>query len=104
MHKNADLIKGTLRTQGGTLICSYIRRLGSFFWVQSIEFQYFLWFSEKIIFLGYEDFMDMFLGHHKIRLHLGVISMHFRVFSQGQGTEWGIVFGLLKFQIFSWGA
>ena len=26
--------------------------------------------------------------------------MHFRVFSKGQGTEWGIFFGLLKFQIF----
>ena len=26
--------------------------------------------------------------------------MHFRVFSEGQGTEWGIFFGLLKFQIF----
>ena len=23
--------------------------------------------------------------------------MHFRVFSQGQGTEWGIFLGLLKF-------
>ena len=26
--------------------------------------------------------------------------MHFRVFSYGQGTEWRIFFGLLKFQIF----
>ena len=26
--------------------------------------------------------------------------MHFRVFSYGQGTEWGIFLGLLKFQIF----
>ena len=25
--------------------------------------------------------------------------MHFRVFSEGQGTEWGIFLGLLKFQI-----
>ena len=39
-------------------------------------------------------------GHHKIGLYLGVISMHFRVFSEGQGTECGIFFGLLKFQIF----
>ena len=46
-------------------------------------------------------------GHHKIRLYLEVISMHFRVFSEGQGTEWRIFFGLLKFQIFHifvWGA
>ena len=32
-----------------------------------------------------------FGGHHKIGLYLGVISMHFRVFSYGQDTEW--VFG-----------
>ena len=32
---------------GGTLIFSYIRRLGSFFGVQNFEFQYFLGFSEK---------------------------------------------------------
>ena len=33
--------------QGGTLIFSYNRRLGSFFWVQNFEFQYFWGFSEK---------------------------------------------------------
>ena len=46
----------------------------------------------------------------KIGLYLGVISMHFRIFSQGQCTEWGIFFwvakisniflGCLKFLIF----
>ena len=30
--------------------------------------------------------------------------MRFKVFSLGQGTELGIFFGLLKFQIFFWGA
>ena len=33
---------------------------------------------------GHEDFVDIFFGgggHHKIGLYLGVISMHFRVFS-----------------------
>ena len=44
--------------------------------------------------------MDIFWGHHKIGLYLGVISMHFRVFSLGQGTEWGYFVGLLKFQVF----
>ena len=35
-----------------------------------------------------------FLGHLKIGIYLGVISMHFRVFSLGQGTtEWGIFLG-----------
>ena len=28
--------------------------------------------------------MDIFGSHHKIVLYLGVISMHFRVFSYGQ--------------------
>ena len=31
--------------------------------------------------VGYEDFVDIFLGHNKIELFIGVISMHFRVFS-----------------------
>ena len=33
-------------------------------------------------------------------------TMHFRVFSEGQGTKWTrrIFFGLLKFQISIWGA
>ena len=47
---------------GGTLKFSYIRRLGSFLGVQNFEFQYFWGFSEKIIFLGYENFVDIFLG------------------------------------------
>ena len=42
----------------------------------------------------------IFFGdHHKIGLYLEVISMHFRVFSEGQGTDWRIFFGLLKFLI-----
>ena len=32
---------------GGTLIFSYICRLGSFFWVQNFQYQYFWGFSEK---------------------------------------------------------
>ena len=48
----------------GTLIFSHIRRLGLFFGVQNSEFQYFFGFSEKKnIFWGYEDFVDIFLGH-----------------------------------------
>ena len=43
-YKHLDL---TLETQGSILIFSYLRRLGSFFWVQNFEFQYFLGFSEK---------------------------------------------------------
>ena len=37
---------------GGTLIVSYIRRLGSFFGVQNFKFQYFLGFFRKINIFG----------------------------------------------------
>ena len=36
-----------------------------FFWVQNFEFQYFLGFQKNKYFLGYEDFVDILLGHHK---------------------------------------
>ena len=35
-------------------------------------------------------------------LYLGVISMHFRVFSLGQGTERGIIVGVVIYQIIFW--
>ena len=57
-------------TQGVSLICPYIRRLGPFFGVQHFEFQYFLGVSEKIF-----GFIT------KSGLYLWVISMHFTVFS-----------------------
>ena len=74
-----------------------------FFWgggVQKIEY-----------FLGNEFFVDIIWGgHHKIGLYLEFISMHFRDFSEGQGTEWEDIFwvakisniylGCLKFLIF----
>ena len=44
--------------------------------------------------------MDIFWGHHKIRLYLGVISMHFRVKSLGHGTVWGYFFGCKNFKYF----
>ena len=61
----------------GILIFSYIRRLGPFFGVQNFEFQYFWGFQKNDYFWGYEDFVDIFWGHHKIGLYLGVISMLF---------------------------
>ena len=69
-----------MSSQGGILKFLYIRKLGLIFWVQNFEFQYFLGFSKNKYFLGYEDFVDIFGGHHKIGLYLGVISMGFRVF------------------------
>ena len=52
------------------------------------------------IFWGMKILWIFLGGHHKIGLYLGVISMQFIVSSLGQGTEWGIIFGLLKFKIF----
>ena len=47
-----------------------------------------MFFQKNEYFWGYVDLVDIFGGHHKTGLVLGVISMHFRVFSYGQGTEW----------------
>ena len=44
---------------GGTLIFSYIRRLGPFFGGQILEFQYFLGFQKNEYFFGYENFVDI---------------------------------------------
>ena len=38
-------------------------------------------FQKKMKFFGYEDFVDICLGHHKSGLVLGVIALHFRGFS-----------------------
>ena len=64
------------RWGGGALIFSYIRRLRSFLGGSKI-----LNFNILGVFRGYEDFVDILGGHHKIGLYLVVISMHFRVFS-----------------------
>ena len=59
--------------------------------------------------MGYEDFVDIFGGYHKIELYLGVISMHFRVFFKVKVQNGGILgdakisnsfLGCLKFLIF----
>ena len=47
---------------GVTLIFSHIRRLGPFFGVQNSEFQYFLGFSEKLIFFGGMKILWIFWG------------------------------------------
>ena len=47
---------------GGTLIFSYISRLGLFLGVQNLEFQYLRVFQKAEYFWGYEDFADIFLS------------------------------------------
>ena len=47
--------------------------------------------------------MNIFGGRHKFGLYLGFISMHFRVFSYGQCTEWGIFYGGCQNFKYFWG-
>ena len=55
----------------------------------------------KLNILGeYGDFVDTFLGSSQ---NWTIFRGHFDAF-KGQGTEWRIFLGLLKFQIFIWGA
>ena len=56
------------------------------------------------IFLRYEDCVDILWGSTQNWASLRVISKQFRVPFLGQGTKLGYFFGLLKFQIFFWGA
>ena len=89
---------------GGTLIFSYILRLGSFWGVQNFEFQYFWGLSEKLIFLGHEDYMDSFGAITKLDYCLGsflcILGSFLKVKVQNGGYFWG----LPKFQICFGGA
>ena len=67
---------------------------GHFFGFKILNFDIF-GISEKWIFFGYEV-CGYFWGSSQIGLYLGVISMHFRVFSKVQGTEWRIFWGVAK--------
>ena len=51
------------------------------------------------IFFGVFRKMNIFGGHHKFGLYLGVISMHFRSFLKVKVKKGGYFFGLLKFQL-----
>ena len=66
---------------GGTLKFPCIRRLGPFFLGSKFRISIFFGVFRKMnIFLGYEDFVDIFLGSSKNWASLRVISMQFRVF------------------------
>ena len=47
---------------GGTLLLSYIRRLGCFWGFKILNFNILGFFPKNKYFLGYEDFVDIFLG------------------------------------------
>ena len=89
--------------EGGTLILSLILRLGLFFGV--LNFNIFGVFRKMNIFLDIMKILWIFFGGSSQNwASFRVISMHFRVFFKVKGTELGYFFGLLKFQIFFWGA
>ena len=68
------------KAEGGTLIFSCMREL--FLGFKILNFNIFGGFQKP------EWDMKIFWGHHKIGLYLQVIRMHFRVFSEGQGTDY----------------
>ena len=82
------------------MIFSYIRRLGTFFGFKILNFNILGGFQKNKYSFGYEDFMDIFLGHHKFGLYLRVISTHFSVFLKAMVQNGDIFWGLLKFQYF----
>ena len=53
------------------------------------------------VFGGYKDFVDIFCGSSQ---NWASLRVQFGVFFKGQGTEFRYFLGLLKSQIFSWGA
>ena len=78
--------------EGSTLIFSYIRRRGLFFGVQNFKVQLFSGFQKNEYFLGMKILWIFFGDHHKIRLYLGVNSMHFWVFFK-VNVQNGCIFG-----------
>ena len=70
-----------------------------------LNFNIFGVFRKMNIFLDIMKILWIFFGGSSQNwASFRVISMHFRVFFKVKGTELGYFFGLLKFQIFFWGA
>ena len=61
-----------------------------------MNFNIFWGFQKNKYFWGMKTLWIIFGGLHKIGLYLGVISMYFRVLSEGQGTEWRIFLKVAK--------
>ena len=105
LFSNLFSIKKKLYIPEGVL-CYFHTYVGSgyFFGFKILNFNIFLWFSEKMnIFWGYEDFVDIFFWSSQNWASLRVISMHFMVIFKVNVQNWDF-WGLLKFQIFFWSA
>ena len=50
------------------------------------------------IFGGMKILWIFIWDHHKIELVLRIIFIYYRVFSKGQGKEWGYLFWMLNFK------
>ena len=91
-----------------TLIFSYIRRLGSFFWVQILNFNIFWGFQN---FFWFEDFVD-FLGVitklvYILWSFLYILGSFLKVKVQSRGYFWGCqnfkyLFGVLEIPDIFW--
>ena len=62
LHNECELNIACPTPRGGTLIFSYIHRLGSFFGVKILIFNIFWGFQKNAYFLGCDDFVDIFWG------------------------------------------
>ena len=80
----------------GTLILSYIRRLGSLFSVQNFEISLLFVFSRNEYFIWYEDFVDIVLRSSQ---NWTIFRGHFYALLGLRYRMEGYFFGLVKFQI-----
>ena len=67
----SDLRREILHLRSGGVLLYFHAYVGSgyFAWFKILNFNIFGGFQKTVYFLGYEDFGDIFWGHHKIGLY-----------------------------------
>ena len=105
MKSKKNEIKTGVSPQGGTLslIFSYVGS-GHFSGFKILNFDILGDFQKNEYFGGYEDFVDIFWGHHKLDYMQGSFLRILRSFLKVKVQNGGYFFGLLKFHIFFGGA
>ena len=73
----------------------FIHKMGHFFGFKILNFHFVLGFQKNEYFLGYDDFVDIFLGSSKNWTFLCILGSFFKANVQNGGS----FFLLLKFQI-----
>ena len=110
LHKAGFLHRGG----GGGVLWYFHTYVGSgyFLWFKILNFNIFWGFEKNEYFWGYEDFVDIFLGHHKIGLVWGSFLCILGSFLRSRyriGIFFGVAkisnifLGCLKFLILFWG-